>query len=154
MIADTLSTLENSGNVVEVSLSHELVTLLSDQLYQSPLKAIEELVVNSFDAEAANCYVYVPDFSVSNDSFVAVFDDGIGMDYAGLLNLWQIGRSNKREEAVYLLRKRKQIGKFGIGKLATNTIANSLTYVTKSVLKKSVVRAYTCPSSGINRELL
>jgi hypothetical protein len=45
---------------VKVQLSHELVNLLSEQLYQSPLKSIEELVINSYDAGAHVCRVYVP----------------------------------------------------------------------------------------------
>jgi hypothetical protein len=43
-----------------VRLSRELITLLSEQLYQSPHKAIEELIVNSFDADAQDCHVVVP----------------------------------------------------------------------------------------------
>lgn len=42
---------------IEVSLSNELVHLLSEQLYTSPLKAIEELVVNSYDADAEECRI-------------------------------------------------------------------------------------------------
>jgi hypothetical protein len=45
---------------VSVRVSREIVTLLSEQLYSSPLKAIEELVVNSFDADATECRLAVP----------------------------------------------------------------------------------------------
>ena len=45
---------------ISVQISNEIVHLLSDQLYQSPLKAIEELVVNSYDAGAGVCRLYVP----------------------------------------------------------------------------------------------
>jgi hypothetical protein len=44
-------------DTIDVSLSNELVHLLSEQLYTSPLKAIEELVVNSYDADAEECRV-------------------------------------------------------------------------------------------------
>lgn len=142
LIADSLSKLESVGKPVQVSLTNELVTLLSDQLYQSPLKAIEELVVNAYDAEATDCRIFVPTPSAGvNLNIILVFDDGIGMDRQGLSDLWQIGRSNKRNEEITLRRKRKQIGKFGIGKLATYTIANRLTYVTKtkdSILSVSI----------------
>ena len=50
-----LSLGEDTGNPITVRLSNEIVTLLSSQLYQSPLKAIEELVVNSYDADAKEC---------------------------------------------------------------------------------------------------
>lgn len=49
------------GQPLPVTLSPELVGLLSDQLYRSPSKAIEELVVNGFDAEADEARVFVPE---------------------------------------------------------------------------------------------
>jgi hypothetical protein len=118
---------------LKVALSHELVTLLSEQLYQSPMKAIEELVVNSFDADATICRLVVPtSLDVDTQSPIIVYDNGIGMDKAGLEDLWHIGHSQKRDEQIALARKRKQIGKFGIGKLATYSIARRITYVTRS----------------------
>ncbi len=132
LIADQIRKYKELGEPVNVSLSNELVHLLSDQLYQSPIKAIEELVVNSYDADASICRVFVPSPDETDLNYIIVFDDGIGMDRDGLVNLWQIGRSNKREEEIEKRRKRKQIGKFGIGKLAISTIANKLTYITKS----------------------
>jgi Histidine kinase-, DNA gyrase B-, and HSP90-like ATPase len=118
---------------LEVSLSHELVTLLSEQLYQSPMKAIEELVVNSFDADAAICRLAIPDvLDASSTEPIIVYDDGIGMDMAGLEDLWHIGHSHKRDEQIETARKRKQIGKFGIGKLATYSIARQITYITRA----------------------
>jgi len=131
-IAQEVDKLEQIGEPVQVSLSNELVHLLSDQLYQSPLKAIEELVINSYDAEASVCHVFVPPPDELDKNYIVVFDNGLGMDRAGLVNLWQIGRSNKRETEIEKKHKRKQIGKFGIGKLAIYTIANKLTYITKS----------------------
>lgn len=131
-IAFEIDKLEQVGEPVQVSLSNELVHLLSDQLYQSPLKAIEELVVNSYDAEASVCRVFVPPPDEIDKNYIVVFDDGLGMDRDGLINLWQIGRSNKRDTEIEKRHKRKQIGKFGIGKLAIYTVANKLTYITKS----------------------
>jgi hypothetical protein len=117
---------------VNVSLSHELVHLLSEQLYQSPTKAIEELVVNGYDAGAHDCRVLIPVPNVEPQGIVAVYDDGFGMDRQGMSDLWQIGRSSKRLEEIEKRVKRKVIGKFGIGKLATYAIANVLTYVSKT----------------------
>ena len=131
-VASEIERLDAFGSPLSVSLSNELVNLLSDQLYQSPLKAIEELVVNSYDAGAKKCKIYVPAPSSPENRFVIVYDDGVGMDYDGLTNLWQIGRSNKRQDEKTGKSVRKQIGKFGIGKLAARTIAYKLTYITKN----------------------
>ena len=59
-----------------------------------------------------------------------MFDDGEGMDEEGLKRHWLIGISNKRRLAA-LPRGRPQIGKFGIGKLATYVLANRLTHISK-----------------------
>jgi hypothetical protein len=117
----------NKTDVALVVLAPEIVPLLSAQLYQSPLKAIEELVVNSYDADARNCFVNL------SASSVAVSDDGIGMDLGALKTLWNVGRSIKRTDQAYLkLVSRKQIGKFGIGKLAAYSIARKISYYTKN----------------------
>lgn len=132
-IAHSLSTKSHEdGRTVRVTLSNQLVRLLSEQLYQSPLKAIEELVVNAYDADAEACRIFVPLPTDTEHEFIAVYDDGQGMDYQGLTDLWLVGRSKKRGEQYELRSARKQIGKFGIGKLATSTIANQLTYLSKT----------------------
>ena len=61
---------------------------------------------------------------------IAVIDDGEGMDDGGLRRHWLIGLTNKRglERPP---KGRKQIGKFGIGKLSTYVLANRLTHVSK-----------------------
>lgn len=131
--------LKEHGDVaasVEVKISTELVRLLSDQLYQSPLKALEELIVNAYDAGAALCKVFVPSPAQIAEAgglhLISVFDTGIGLSDEGMVDLWHIGRSNKRSTEIEKLTARKQIGKFGIGKLATYTVANKLTYVSKT----------------------
>jgi len=134
--ADSLQAAGTHVRDVTVRLSKEIITLLSEQLYQSPSKAIEELVVNSFDADATSCYVMVPAAAQGTDAgrlpLILVYDDGTGMDADGLADLWRVGKSNKREEAIARLRKRRQIGKFGIGKLATYALADRVTYLTST----------------------
>lgn len=113
---------------IPVRISYRIIELFSEGLYASPNKAIEELVSNAFDAGATNVHVILsPDRTVS-DAFIAVIDDGTGMQPDDLRQHWLIGVSNKRD-----LKKppkgRKQIGKFGIGKLATFVLSSHLTHV-------------------------
>lgn len=132
---DDLIAISKPTDTIRVGISNEIVTLLSQQLYQSPLKAIEELVVNSYDAEAKNCRLYIPSATaLQNDptSVIAVFDDGLGLSDKGMINLWHVGRSDKRSEEIAKRAHRKQIGKFGIGKLAVFVISNQLSYISKS----------------------
>ncbi|MBK7539248.1 MAG: ATP-binding protein [Myxococcales bacterium] len=102
----------------EVGLSYRLVELFSEGLYTSANKAFEELVSNSFDAGARHVQVLLPADASVGGATIAVIDDGEGMNAKGLEQLWQIGASQKRTLTSTPL-NRTQIGKFGIGKLAT-----------------------------------
>jgi HSP90 family molecular chaperone len=116
---------------IDVRLSYKIVELFSEGLYASPNKAIEELVANAFDAGAQNVQVLISENISEQNATIAVIDDGDGMDAQELKQHWLIGSSNKRELAA-LPRGRQQIGKFGIGKLATYVLASRLTHITKS----------------------
>ena len=120
---------EATGDI-EVRLSYRIVELFSEGLYASPNKAVEELVVNSFDAGAQKVHVLLSPNLHDQDATIVVIDDGEGMDPEGLKRHWLIGISNKRD-LPELPRGRRQIGKFGIGKLATYVLANRLTHISK-----------------------
>ena len=115
---------------IEVRLSYRIVELFSEGLYTSPNKAVEELVANSFDAGAQRVHVLLSSNLHAQDATIVVIDDGEGMDREGLKHHWLIGTSNKRKLPELPL-GRKQIGKFGIGKLATYVLANRLTHISK-----------------------
>jgi hypothetical protein len=115
---------------IDVRLSYKIVSLFSEGLYASPNKAIEELVANSFDAGAGRVVILLPADFHEQGATIAVIDDGEGMDAVGLKQHWLIGKSLKRELAKLPL-GRQQIGKFGIGKLATYVLANRLTHISK-----------------------
>ncbi len=114
---------------IPVELSYTIVDLFSEDLYSSPNKAIEELVSNSFDAGAKKVHVLFAQDG-AGDAAIAVIDDGQGMGPNELRQHWLIGKSNKRE-LLSLPLGRKQIGKFGIGKLATYVLANCLKHISK-----------------------
>ncbi len=115
-------------NHIDVELSYKIIELFSAGLYSSPNKAFEELVTNSYDADASQVGVGVPT-DIVNDDFLWVLDNGFGMDSAGLRDLWKIGESAKRTNQNKA--KRTQIGRFGIGKLATFILANRLTHISR-----------------------
>jgi hypothetical protein len=116
---------------IDVRISYRIIQLFSEGLYSSPNKAIEELVSNSFDAGATNVHVLLAPDLISEDATIAVIDDGEGMDESGLRAHWLIGVSDKRNGERSSPKGRPQIGKFGIGKLATYVLSNRLTHVTK-----------------------
>ncbi len=126
----TFVAIGNATDRIEVRLGYRIIELFSEGLYTSPNKAVEELVANSFDAGAQKVHVLLSSNLHNQDATIAVFDDGEGMDQEGLKRHWLIGTSNKRKLSK-LPRRRQQIGKFGIGKLATYVLANRLTHISK-----------------------
>lgn len=117
-------------STIPVQISYRIIELFSEGLYSSPHKAIEELVANSFDAGATHVHVLLSADLKSDGSTIAVIDDGEGMDEKGFVQHWLIGASNKRDSKVRL-HGREQIGKFGIGKLATFVLAYRLSHLSK-----------------------
>ncbi|MFJ8489431.1 ATP-binding protein [Streptomyces sp. NPDC094038] len=143
-VAEVVGAAGEEEDALSVILSSELIGLLSEQLYKSPIKALEELVVNAYDADASECRIGLP--TGGGGLFwnaVFVFDDGSGMDHAGLADLWHVGHSKKRGDRLSAVRQRKQIGKFGIGKLATYSLAYQVTYLTRVADEGDYVRATT-----------
>jgi hypothetical protein len=116
---------------IPVRISYRIIELFSDGLYASPHKAVEELVANAFDAGATDVHVVLSPDRSADDATIIVVDNGQSMDEAGLRLHWRIGFSNKRV-LKQPPRGRRQIGKFGIGKLATFALANELTHICKS----------------------
>ena len=129
-IKPDFATVGNETEKIDIRLSYRIVRLFSEGLYASPNKAIEELVANSFDAGARRVDVMLPADFHSQTATIAVVDNGEGMDAGGLKEHWLIGKSLKRDLAKLPL-GRRQIGKFGIGKLATYVLANRLTHIAK-----------------------
>jgi hypothetical protein len=123
-------------DTVFVDIDYEIIDHFSSHLYQSPNKAIEELIVNSFDAFATQVRVFIPGEQIS--ARVLVWDNGESMSVEDLRQLWWIARSPKEGIADRVatsaispgsLAPRKLIGKFGIGKLASYAVGHRLTHL-------------------------
>lgn len=118
---------------VVLNIDYRIIEHFSDHLYSSENKAVEELVSNGFDAQATDVYVYTPGSYVSDR--VVVWDNGWSMDVSGLKDLWSIASSPKEEMGRVARaegrRERRMIGKFGIGKLASYVVGNSILHLCK-----------------------
>ena len=117
---------------ISVPINYDIIDLFSNGLYKSPNKAVEELVTNSYDADARRVHVLLPDApggKAAGTTPLWVIDDGHGMNTDGFHQLWRIAESNKKSTSP---RGRKPIGQFGIGKLAAYVLAQKLTHISKS----------------------
>ena len=136
-----LHALRNAGAVdgsVSVQIGPRFLELFSENLYSSPNKAFEELVSNSWDAGASVVHVGIPASLTNPESAIWVLDNGESMDLAGLEQLWAVASAAKRDRTNP---PRPQIGKFGIGKLATYILANEITFICRAA--DGVTRAVT-----------
>lgn len=134
-----ISTAGIETSKVNVTFSPQFLALLSEHLYSSPNKAFEELISNSWDANATEVYVRIPGDLKLDNAAIWILDNGTSMNVSGFEQLWSIASSSKRNTEI--ISGRKQIGKFGIGKLATYVLANELTYICKA--KDGVIRIIT-----------
>lgn len=138
-IAPVVTDVSEVVDHINVTIGPQFLNLFSEHLYSSPNKAFEELVSNSWDAGAETVYIGMPKDLSDASAAVWVLDDGDSMDVDGLRALWAVATSTKREDPPR--NGRNQIGKFGIGKLATYLLAHQLTYICKA--EDDVIRLVT-----------
>ena len=115
---------------IDFSMTYLALKMFGKQLYANMSAAIAELVANGLDANARNVYVYM-DIRDKNNSTIAIFDDGDGMDETTLRDQYAVIGRNKRdklspEEAA------KIMGRKGIGKLAALYLSNTYFVIRKS----------------------
>ena len=109
----------------------ELIQTLSSSLYKNAYYVLDELVSNSYDADATKVDI---EFSQAR---LTIRDDGVGMDRKGLENYLWLGYSEKREDRKTSNLRRYTIGKFGIGKLSMHVMCNRCKIITR---KKGIQR--------------
>lgn len=135
---------------IDVQLRYKIIELFSGHLYSSPTKAIEELVVNSYDAFATECVVSIPE---TPEGRVWVWDNGDSMDQKGMEELWLVAESRKRDperEKAAIDRGRKPIGRFGIGKLASYVLGSRISHICR---KNDQFLAVTMDYTRIEHEI-
>ena len=123
---------DGSGDVVDqvsLDVDYQIIEHFSQHLYDSPNKAVEELVANGFDAFAKEVLVFTPGPYTADR--LLVWDDGESMNVDGLKDLWRIAKSPKSGERVEERngKERKIIGKFGIGKLASYAVGDVISHI-------------------------
>jgi len=120
----------------------KVLARVTDGIYRLPGSAIRELISNAYDADAENVYV---DTDVPRFNSMTIRDDGSGMSVDTLVNMLRhIGGSAKRTDKGKSLKvtdvndytlsakkKRKLIGKIGIGLFSVAQLTRDFEIITK-----------------------
>lgn len=120
----------------------KVLARVTDGIYRFPGSAIRELISNSYDADAENVYI---DTDVPRFNSMTIRDDGNGMSVDTLVNMIRhIGGSSKRTDKGKQLevtdsedasrspkKKRKLIGKIGIGIFSVAQLTRDFEIITK-----------------------
>lgn len=111
---------------------------MGEELIGHPTTAINELVKNSYDADAFDCWVYINYDSNIKKTFILLFDNGTGMNQELLFGDWlkpsiSPKRLGNRKSPIL---ERNFLGKKGIGRLAALALGQYLTVITKTSNEK------------------
>lgn len=114
----------------QLSVDPSILELLGPNLYTNIYYALAELIANAYDANANNVYI------IATDDSIRVEDDGHGMSYQNgeiekFLNVAGVSRTNE-DDSYTRARKRKKMGRKGVGKLAALSVSKSVDVLTKS----------------------
>ena len=120
-----------------------ILSLLADQIYQSPLALLRENTQNAFDAirmRQARGQVFTPSIEVRvTGTDITVADNGIGMTPVEIEeNYWYAGRSGKNTAEA---REAGVVGTFGIGAMANFGIADELVVESESAVSGTRTRS-------------
>lgn len=113
--------------------SISILNHLGRGLYRSFATIIAEAISNSWDADAESVHV-----EITKDSLV-IWDDGVGMDADDLQNKFlRIGYERRSMSQWSDEKKRRVLGRKGIGKLAYLSISDKVTVIAKKKTGKMV----------------
>jgi hypothetical protein len=128
---------------------------LLGETYRSIEEATKELIDNSYDADAENVLIIIPDEIVPNPKII-ITDDGSGMKEKEVRNEYlNIANSRiSRKGNVTFLKKRRVKGRKGIGKFAGLMVAIQMTVETCAAGKKTklVINKENLASAGYDLE--
>ncbi|ELN6874044.1 ATP-binding protein [Vibrio cholerae] len=110
----------------KISIDPRILELLGPNLYTNIYYILAELIANAYDANAKNVYIIK-----DSEGNIVVEDDGHGMAYdegvQDFLNVARESRTNDENTFVYgSNKKRKKMGRKGVGKLAALSISENV----------------------------
>ncbi len=125
---------DNHHKKLRLNFHGRIIDHLGIQMYQSPVAAIAEIVSNSWDAEAENVNIVLPQ-QLSHDAEICVIDDGLGMTFDQCRDRFlEVGYDTRHGDPKALSpnKERPILGRKGIGKFAGFGIAEVIRVETVS----------------------
>jgi HSP90 family molecular chaperone len=115
--------------IVNFSVDSALLRELGERLVGKPYIALAELVKNGFDADAHEVTITLD----SIERYLSVVDNGQGMTEEEFKNFWmRVGSTHKEKQRYSRKLNRLMTGSKGVGRLAVQFLAGSLTLETTS----------------------
>ncbi|WP_137974041.1 ATP-binding protein [Pseudomonas sp. F(2018)] len=143
-LVEEIKNFQESGVAAKTKLEtdEKVLARVTDGIYRLPGSAIRELISNAYDADAENVII---DTDVPRFQTITVRDDGNGMSVETLVNLLNhVGASAKRsfkgnglevtdqdDNTLSRNKKRKLIGKIGIGLFSVAQLTRDFDIITK-----------------------
>lgn len=105
----------------ELNIDPKILKLLGPNLYTNIYYILAELIANAYDADAANVYI------ITKPDSIIVEDDGTGMTYEGTKRYLGVAvETRTTEEESYTVKRRRIIGRKGVGKLAALSVSENV----------------------------
>jgi hypothetical protein len=121
-----------------IKFSPRILDHLGLSAYNSLPKSLAELSANSYDADASEVRITLPD-ALNEHAVIEIEDNGVGMSADDLQNKFLFIGRNKRLEGQRTAKGRLIVGSKGIGKLAGFGIARRVEITTWSIGGQSTV---------------
>ncbi|WP_426143814.1 ATP-binding protein [Pseudomonas sp. DWP3-1-2] len=143
-LVEKIKSYGQTGQAAKTKLEtdEKVLARVTDGIYRLPGSAIRELISNAYDADAVNVII---DTDVPRFQTITIRDDGNGMSIETMVNLLNhVGASAKRsvkggslkvtddkDSSLSINKKRKLIGKIGIGLFSVAQLTRDFDIITK-----------------------
>jgi hypothetical protein len=107
----------------EITIDPKVIAILGPNLYGDTASIIAELVSNSYDADADNCWVTI---KTGASPEIIIEDDGIGMTPKEVNTFFLDIGYDRRDKRSKTAKGREVFGRKGIGKLAAFSLARNI----------------------------
>lgn len=120
----------------------QILLQLGEQLIKSESVAILELIKNAYDADAKNVSISMMDIDNTQNGYIEIIDDGVGMNLWTVQNIWmEPGNTHKKDLVSASERSslnRLPIGEKGIGRFGVHKLGKKIEMVTRSANEQEV----------------